>query len=110
MGAVFVGLRAIGRLWRRRDARTLFFTAGLMLGAGTLFYVLDEGWSAVDAFYFSVTTLTTTGYGDFHPTTVESKLFTSFYLLGGVGVFVAVVAAIAREALALRAHQLGVED
>ena len=53
---------------------------------GTIAYSALEDWSLVDSFYFSVTTLTTVGYGDMHPTTTASKLFTSFYALIGVGI------------------------
>jgi len=51
---------------------------------GTLFYALFEGWSYVDAFYFTVMTLTTVGYGDMFPTTPLTKIFTVFYVLVGV--------------------------
>ncbi len=52
---------------------------------GTIAYSALEGWGLMDSFYFSVTTLTTVGYGDMYPTTTVSKLFTSFYALIGVG-------------------------
>ena len=61
---------------------------GIMVGCliiiGTLFYSLFEGWSYFDSLYFTVMTLTTVGYGDMVPTTPESKLFTIFFVLGGV--------------------------
>ena len=57
----------------------------LVLASGTTFYALVEGWSVVDALYFSVLTLTTVGFGDLVPTTVASKLFTVGYVLFGVG-------------------------
>ena len=103
---MIVGVRASARLFRRRDTKVLLVTAGVMLLGGSVFYMLDEDWSFVDSFYFAVTTLTTTGFGDLHPTTTESKLFTCFYLLGGVGVFVALLTAIAQEALSVRSKQL----
>ena len=37
--------------------------------------------------YFSLTTLTTTGLGDFFPVTNEERLIYSFIMLGGVTVF-----------------------
>jgi len=43
----------------------------------TYFYSFVEGWAFVDAFYFTISTITTVGYGDFVPTTSLSKLFTS---------------------------------
>ncbi len=53
---------------------------------GTVFYHNFEDWRFLDAFYFSTTTLTTVGFGDLHPTTDASKIFTIFYVLFGVGI------------------------
>lgn len=60
-------------------------TLCILLILGTVFYSFQEGWSYIDAFYFSVVTLTTVGYGDLHPTTTASKLFTVVYIFIGVG-------------------------
>jgi len=57
----------------------------LLLGIGTFVYMSVEGWSMLDAAYFSVITLTTIGYGDMYPTTQFAKLFTMGYVLIGVG-------------------------
>ena len=55
---------------------------------GTLFYTLAEGWIIVDAFYFSVITLSTVGYGDFSLVTTVGKLFTTVYILVGISIIV----------------------
>jgi voltage-gated potassium channel Kch len=57
----------------------------VILGIGTAFYHYSEGWSLVDAFYFSTITLTTIGYGDLAPTTDSAKIFTAFYAIFGIG-------------------------
>jgi hypothetical protein len=57
----------------------------ILIVAGTIFYHYQEGWNYINSFYFSITTLTTTGYGDLYPTKDITKLFTAFYLLIGVG-------------------------
>jgi voltage-gated potassium channel Kch len=65
----------------------------ILLTAGTLVYHHLEKWSYVDSLYFSTTTLTTIGYGDLHPTSSESRLFTVFYIMGGVSTgFIALMA------------------
>ena len=57
----------------------------ILLSIGTIFFNQVEGWSYVDSFYFSTTTLTTIGFGDLTPTTNTSKMFTSFYAIFGIG-------------------------
>ncbi|PWB38553.1 MAG: two pore domain potassium channel family protein [Parcubacteria group bacterium] len=64
-------------------------TLFIWLGFGTLSYHYIERWNWVVSFYFSVTTLTTVGYGDLYPTTDFSRLFTAFYILSGVSVVLA---------------------
>lgn len=60
--------------------------AAMALGGGVIFYHFTEGLSWVDAFYFCTVTLATVGYGDITPKTDAGKIFTSFYILGGVGI------------------------
>jgi hypothetical protein len=57
-----------------------------LLLSGTVFFTLVEGWSVLDSFYFSVTTLTTVGFGDPAPTTAAGKIFTMVYIFVGLGV------------------------
>lgn len=57
-----------------------------MLLLGTVFYHHQEHFTWVDAYYFSVVTLATVGYGDLTPHTDVGKIFTTFYILGGVGI------------------------
>ncbi len=66
------------------------------LATGTLFYRQIEGWSLLDAFYFSAITLTTVGYGDLAPSTPAGKLFTVFYIFAGLGIVIGFVNAVAR--------------
>jgi len=54
---------------------------------GTLGYVLIEGWSPWDAFYMTVITVTTVGYGEVHPLSQAGRAFTVVVLLTGVGAF-----------------------
>jgi voltage-gated potassium channel len=62
----------------------LVFVIGILV-TGTLFYHFVEGWRFLDSLYFSVTTLSTVGYGDLSPETDAGKLFTIFYIFIGVG-------------------------
>lgn len=53
--------------------------------AGTVGFHYFEGWTIVDSFYVTVTTLSTVGYGDFVPRTFQGKLFTISIIILGVG-------------------------
>ena len=66
-----------------------FVVALLVLGTVVYHFVEDFSW--VDAYYFSVVTLATVGYGDLTPHTTFGKLFTTFYILSGVGIITAFV-------------------
>jgi hypothetical protein len=77
---------AVREGWRYHEFRDLVFLVVVTLATGTVFYTLAEGWSLLDAFYFSVITLTTVGFGDFTPTTVWGKLFTACYIFVGVAI------------------------
>src|SRR5512132_3085924 len=52
---------------------------------GTAGYVLIEGWNVIDAFYMSLTTIATVGFGEVHPLSTAGRLFTSTLILGGTG-------------------------
>lgn len=92
-------LKAILRSWNRPHFRSGFLLAGLILFSGTVFYKTVEGWSWVDALYFSAMTLATVGVSDLAPQSVAGRLFTVLYLFVGVGVFVALFAQFARALL-----------
>jgi voltage-gated potassium channel len=56
-----------------------------VIAGGTVGYVAIEGWSAWDAFYMTVTTITTVGYREVHELDRAGQVFTVFLLIGGVG-------------------------
>jgi voltage-gated potassium channel len=72
--------------WERYAFRYLAGTVIVLLVGGTVFYHIVERFSWVNAYYFCVVTLTTVGYGDVVPKTDFGKIFTTFYIMIGVGV------------------------
>ena len=90
--------RAIRDGLKEPEFRALSLTVLVVLGAGTWFYHQVEGWSWVDALYFTVITLTTIGYGDLHPTTPASKIFTIFFIFIGLGVISTFIVLLAERA------------
>ncbi len=76
--------------------RLLLVLTAVVLAGGTVFYHIIEKWSWLDAYYFCVVTLSTIGYGDLTPHTDFGKLFTTFYILVGVGIITAFFSATIR--------------
>ena len=56
-----------------------------MIAVGATIYTKLEGWSVIDAVYFSVATATTLGYGDVVPVTVPGKIFTIIFAFLTIG-------------------------
>jgi voltage-gated potassium channel len=54
--------------------------------AGTIGYVLIEGWRVFDALYMTVITIATIGYGEIHQLSTAGRAFTMVLIVGGVGV------------------------
>ncbi len=67
-----------------RRTRPILMYAAIVIGIGAALYHWLEGWNWLDSVYFVVITLTTVGYGDFHPTQPVTKLITIFYGLNGI--------------------------
>jgi voltage-gated potassium channel len=53
--------------------------------AGTIGYVAVEGWTPWDAFYMTVTTVTTVGFREVHELSRAGEIFTVGLVIGGVG-------------------------
>lgn len=72
------------------QVNTYFRLVGVLalsvLATGTVFYHFVEKLSWLNAYYFSVITLATVGYGDIVPKTDLGKIFTTFYVLMGIGI------------------------
>lgn len=86
----------------RRDLLTISLVAIAVLLTGTFFYHLAEHMSVVDALYFSVITLTTVGYGDITPHTDIGKLFTTGYVIVGIGILATFARTLLQSTLARR--------
>jgi voltage-gated potassium channel len=55
-----------------------------VLCAGTAGYVVIEGWNLFDAFYMTITTVTTVGYAEIHPLSRVGRVFNSGVIVFGV--------------------------
>lgn len=86
--------RTLVSFLKDEEYRDLLLTTCIVVAFGSVVYHYLEGWSWVDAVYFSVITLTTVGYGDFSPQTDKGKLFTIFYIIIGIGLILSFINAI----------------
>ena len=68
--------------------------AAVAVAYGTIGYQVVEGWGLLDAFYMTVTTLTTVGYGEVHPLDTAGKLFTISLLALGVVALATAISAV----------------
>jgi voltage-gated potassium channel len=59
----------------------------IVIAGGTAGYILIEGWSAWDAFYMTVITITTVGYREVHALSRAGEAFTVAVIFAGVGTF-----------------------
>lgn len=57
------------------------------MSIGTVGYMLIEEWDFVDAFYMTIITVSTVGFGEVAELTVEGKLFTAFLIISSFGSF-----------------------
>jgi voltage-gated potassium channel len=56
-----------------------------VLVAGTAGYRIIEGWPLLDAFYMTVITITTIGFGEVRPLSDEGRVFTLAIIFSGIG-------------------------
>lgn len=72
---------------RRGREQVAFVGVGivLVLAAGTVGYMIIEGWDAVESLYMTVITLTTVGFGEVHPLSRAGLIFTTLLIILGVG-------------------------
>jgi voltage-gated potassium channel len=68
----------------------------LVLAIGTCGFVWIEGWRWFDAFYMTLTTLSTVGYGEIHPLSHAGRIFNSVLIVIGVTTVFLVIALIAQ--------------
>ncbi len=52
--------------------------------SGSVGFHLLEGWGLFDAFYMTLTTMTTIGYGEIHPLSHASRIFNGFLVVFAV--------------------------
>ncbi len=79
--------------------RELYYAFGFLAGVlllGTLGFVYIEDFTWMDAFYMTVITVSTVGFGEVHNLGPEGKLFTSFLIITTFGTLAYAISSITR--------------
>src|ERR1019366_7972202 len=98
--------RKIEAMERIRVRLALILLAmGVTLGGGTLGFVLIEHYSVFDAFYMTLTTVTTVGYGEIHPLSHAGRVFNTILILFGVIAVLLAVGAMTQTIVELELNQ-----
>lgn len=59
----------------------------MIIMSGTAGYIIIEGWTFIDAFYMTIITISTVGFGEVAELTAYGKLFTSILIISSFGTF-----------------------
>jgi voltage-gated potassium channel len=65
---------------------SILISIGIIL-FGSWGFMIIEGWNFLDAFFMTVITLTTVGYGEVHQLSSEARIYTIILIFVGVGFF-----------------------
>jgi voltage-gated potassium channel len=68
---------------QKRLRRGIIILASI-IAAGTIGYMLIEGWSPTEAIYMTMITISTVGYGEVHPLSEAGRIFSIVLIIGGV--------------------------
>jgi len=60
---------------------------GVIFGGTLAFWLVEDGWSFLDALYMTVITVTTVGYGEVHELSSAGRVVAMVVLCAGLGVF-----------------------
>jgi voltage-gated potassium channel len=88
---------------RRLVRRTLFVASILLVTVciGTIGFYLVEHWAIFDAFYMTLTTITTVGYQEVRPLSHAGRIFNSFVIFFGVSAMFFAVGAVTQTIIEL---------
>ena len=76
-----------GRIRRSAPVITLVFVVAAILFGSTFGFMLIEDFSFANAFYMTIITVSTVGFGEVHPLSETGRMFTSMVIIISFGVF-----------------------
>lgn len=75
----------------------IYYALGLLIliiAGSTISYKIIENWSWLDAFYQTIITVSTVGFGEVHPLTDNGKLYTAFLIITSFSTFAYAISSI----------------
>jgi voltage-gated potassium channel len=88
-----------------RRLALIALAVALTLAGGTVGFVLIEHYPVFDAFYMTLTTVTTVGYGEIRELSRAGRIFNSFLILFGVIVMLLAIGAMTQTVIELELNQ-----
>jgi voltage-gated potassium channel len=89
----------------RRRLAFIALAMAITLAVGTAGFVWIENYPVFDAFYMTLTTVTTVGYGEIHPLSHVGRIFNSFVILFGVVIMLLAIGAMTQTIIELELNQ-----
>jgi voltage-gated potassium channel len=85
------GQHSVTRIQQTLISIVLFI---VLVGGGSLGYMIIEEWPLLDAFYMTIITIATVGYSEVHQVSAAGRMFTVILIFLGVGYFLYVATGI----------------
>lgn len=88
-----------------RRLAIIAIAVAITLAGGTLGFALIEHYPVFDAFYMTLTTVTTVGYGEIHELSRAGRIFNSFLIFFGVSLMLLAIGAMTQTLIELELDQ-----
>jgi voltage-gated potassium channel Kch len=86
--------------------RVIVVSLVLLIALGTVLFKFLEPFTWIQSFYFTVSTMTTVGFGDLVPSSDSTRLVAALYMLLSVSLYVSFITFLGSHLLELRTRQL----
>lgn len=86
--------------------RMIIISLGFLVVLGTVLFKFLEPFTWIQSFYFTVSTMTTVGYGDLVPTSDLTRLAVALYIIVSVSLYVSFITFLGSHLLETRVQQI----